>query len=88
MESVTFRDLKVQKAFRRFVEIRLHTDGKGTQFGESSQRNRRLQRDRFGSIASPYYAVLSPDGKTVYWNGGGSKPVEEVLEFLGKVPKP
>jgi len=86
MERGTFLQRGVQKEFRRFVEIRLHTDGQDPKHSESSQRNRRYQAKRFKTIALPYYALLSPDGETVYWHDGGAKSAREFVDRLRSVP--
>jgi hypothetical protein len=87
MEGGTFLEPEVQEAFGRFVEIRLHTDGLGGERAEDSQRNKRLQQKLFRTIALPHYAVVSPDGKTVYWQKGGVLSPEEVVAGLDKAPK-
>ena len=88
MEGGTFRNVGVQREFKRFVEVRLHTDGRDETRRAASLRNRDLQKGRFGTIALPFYALLSPDGKTVYGTAGGAIPVKAVLALLAKAPKP
>jgi len=88
MERGAFLDPEVQEAFARFVEIRLHTDGRGARFGASSARNRAFQQKRFRTIALPYYALLSPDGSTVHWQAGGLLPAAELARALRSVPRP
>ena len=86
MERGPFLNDRVKKEFSRFVVIVLHTDGQDEKYGESSARNRELQRERFGTTALPHYVVLDPTGKKVYWEKGGVFGVEELLEGLGKAP--
>jgi len=81
MERGTFLDRGIQKEFGRFVEIRLHTDGKGAK-AEDSARARALLSDRFETLGVPYYAVLDPAGDAVLWHRGGVLSVEEVLQGL------
>ena len=76
----------MQKEFGRFVAIVLHTDGKDEEFGESSIRNRELQRERFGTVALPHYVLLDPTGAKVYAQTGGVFSEAEVLAFLKKAP--
>jgi hypothetical protein len=68
------------------VGIILHTDGKDAERGPPSQRNRALQMERFGTVALPYYVLMDPTGKEIYWEGGGVFNAEEVLDILAKVP--
>ena len=86
MERGPFLDERVQEKFGRFVGVVLHTDGKDDKYFESSQRNIKLQVERLGSRALPYYALLDPTGTRVYWEGAGVFTVDEVLAALDKVP--
>ena len=84
MESGTFLDEKIQKAFRRFVEIRIHTDNPDAKL---AYEGKKLQRQRFGQLTQPYYAILDPSGKKVYWSKGGVMDVGEFLAGLHTAPQ-
>jgi len=79
MEGGPFLSGDVQKEFRRFVEIVLHTDG-----GERKLENRNFQKERFGTVALPYYVLLDPTGEKVYWEGGGVYGASDFAEILRK----
>ena len=83
MEGVTFLKESIQKAFGRFVEVRLHQDHGDK---EIAARNKELQRERFGTLALPYYALLDSTGETVYWTGAGLMSEQEFLAGLNQVP--
>jgi len=83
MEGGTFLTDSIQRAFGRFVEIRLHNDHPDPEIAEA---NKALQRKRFGTWGMPYYALLSPDGKTLFAKDGGVMSEEEFLAFLKHVP--
>ncbi len=85
MEGVTFLERSIQNEFKRFVEVRLHTDGRGDKL-DVSQRNKSSQQKRFKTVSIPYYAVLSPDGTEVYWRSGGVIDAEDFLAGLKKAP--
>ncbi len=85
MEGVTFLERSIQNEFKRFVEVRLHTDGRGDKL-EVSQKNKRFEQKRFRTVSIPYYAVLSPDGTEVYWHSGGVIDAEDFLAGLKKAP--
>ena len=68
------------------MAIILHTDGQDDKYFESSQRNVRLQAERCGTRALPYYVLLDPTGKKVYDERGGVFDVDEFVEFLRQVP--
>jgi hypothetical protein len=82
VESGAFLDDALQEEFGNYVEILLHTDGKDEKWRESSVRNRKLQKERFGSIALPYYAILDPVDEEVLWESGGVFTAEEFLEIF------
>ena len=67
MERGPFRSKPVQDEFKGLVEIVLYTDGP-----EANRKNRDFQKERFGTIALPYYVLLDPTGK-VLWQGGGGQ---------------
>jgi len=83
MESGTFISRSIQKEFGRFLEIRLHTDHPDAAIRE---RNQDLQRERFDTVALPFYAVLTPDGENVLWTGEGVLSEEVFLAGLRKAP--
>lgn len=80
MEGGPFLSRDVQKEFRRFVEIVLHTDG-----GKHGPENRGFQKERFATVALPYYVLLDPKGEKVYWEGGGVYDASDFAAILRKV---
>jgi len=86
MEGGPFLDGRVQRQFKRFVGVILHTDGQDEKYRDSSRRNQELQIERYGTRALPYYVLLDPTGTKVYWERAGVFPAEELLEALRKVP--
>jgi hypothetical protein len=84
MEGGPFLDAKLQKEFGRFVEARLHGDHGNEEIRE---RNREIQRERFGTLALPFYAVTDPTGEKVYWTDAGLVGVDDFLEGLRKAPE-
>ena len=79
MESGTFLDDRIQDEFKRFVEIRIHTDHPEPKL---AYEGKKLQRERFNLLAAPYYAVLDSSGKTVYWSRGGVMNADDFLAGL------
>jgi len=88
MESGTFLNDDIQAEFGRFVEIVLHTDGKDEKYGASSQENKILQKQRFGTLALPFYAVLDSSGEKVLWTGSGVLNAGEFLRGLRTAKSP
>lgn len=83
MEGGTFLDDRIQNEFKRFVEIRIHTDHSEP---ELAYQGKKLQRERFKLVAVPYYAVLDPSGEKVYWSKGGVMSADEFLAGLRNAP--
>ena len=78
MEANIFTLPEVQALFEKFVLVRLYTDG-----GEPEhQINQDLERERFGTIALPYYAIISPEGSTLATFPGLTRDRKEFIEFL------
>jgi len=84
MESGTFLDERIQDEFSRFVEIRIHTDHSDAQL---AYEGKKLQQERFGSLAQPFYAVLDPTGEKVYWSGAGVMSADAFLKGLRSAPE-
>lgn len=77
MEGGPFLSKVVQTEFKRFVEIVLHTDGP-----QENRKNRDFQKERFGTIALPYYVLLDPTDTRILWQGGGAYDAEQFAAHL------
>jgi len=78
MEANMFTRPEVERELSRYVRVRLYTDGRGEQY----RRFQALQRDTFGTVALPYYAVLSPQGTPVVAFGGLTRDAAHFVSFL------
>ena len=78
MEANMFVLDKVQELFSQFVLVRLYTDGTELEHEE----NLRFEQDRFGTIALPLYAVMSPQDKILGTFPGLTRNREEFINFL------
>lgn len=61
MESNIFPRPEVQDLFQQYILVRLYTD-RGTPQDEANQA---MERERFGTIALPFYAVMSPQDEVL-----------------------
>jgi hypothetical protein len=77
MERGPFLSEPVQKEFRKLVEVALYTDGP-----EENRANGHFQKDRFGTVALPYYVLLDPTGERVLWQDGGWIEAERLAASL------
>ncbi|MGD8277234.1 MAG: cytochrome c biogenesis protein CcdA [Gemmatimonadota bacterium] len=78
MEANMFPRSEVALEMDRFVRVRLYTDGRG----EPYQSFQAMQRDVFGTVALPYYAVLKPDGEPLVAFGGLTRDPRAFVSFL------
>jgi len=80
MEANIFPLPEVQTLLDQFVLVRLYTDG-----GEAEHEwNQELERERFGTIALPFYAIVSPVGATLATFPGLTRDEGEFVKFLRK----
>jgi thiol:disulfide interchange protein len=80
MESNIFPLVAVQNELERYVRLQLFTDGEGPQYEE----NQNYQKEQFGTVALPLYAILDSQGKTIATFPGMTRKPEEFLAFLRK----
>jgi len=78
MESNMFTIPEVSEQLERFVLARLFTDGEGEVYEDQMD----YQKEKFGTIALPLYAVLDGEGETIATFLGLTRDREEFLEFL------
>ena len=50
--------------------------------GVDDRRYQKMEETLFGTVALPYYAVMSPEGKPVVTFGGLTRNPDEYLNFL------
>jgi thiol:disulfide interchange protein len=65
---------------KRFIAVRLFTDG-----GQDAEKNLKLQIDRFQTIALPYYATLTENGRVQNTTSGVIYQFEEFINFLENI---
>lgn len=80
MEANMFSKPEISQELKRFICVRLYTDGDGEVF----QHQQRLQEATFGTVALPFYATLNPDGSVSGTFPGLTKSEAEFLGFLRK----
>ncbi|MEP7075642.1 MAG: cytochrome c biogenesis protein CcdA [Acidobacteriota bacterium] len=80
MEANVFTKKEVESELDKFVLARLYTDGEGDVYEQQQQ----MEQEMFGTVALPYYAIVSPDGKTIASFPGLTRNVPEFVDFLKK----
>ena len=78
MEANMFPKPEVTRELARYVRLRLYTDGRG----EIYRRYQQMEQQMFGTVALPFYAVLTPAGEPVVSFGGLTRDPDEYLRFL------
>jgi thiol:disulfide interchange protein DsbD len=78
MEANIFPLAAVHSALGKFVRLQLYTDGSGKMY----QDNQQYQKDQFGTVALPLYAILDSKGKTIATFPGMTRKPEEFVRFL------
>jgi len=84
MEANMFPRDDVKESLRRFVRVRLYTDG----LGEPYQSQQRLEQRIFGTVALPLYAAFDADGRPRATFLGMTRDPREFKEFLERGASP
>jgi len=79
METNIFVEPEVQSLFDEFVLVQLFTDG-----GPNYRENQKMEIDRFGTAALPFYVVLSPANEELARFHGMDPDVSKFIDFLNK----
>lgn len=80
MEAHVFPRPDIKQRLDQFVLLRLYTDGQGAEY----TLNQQLQRARFGTVALPFYAIVTAEGLTTATFPGLTRKPEEFAAFLDK----
>ncbi len=80
METNMFTEPEVVELFDNFVLIELFTD-----MGPRSKEWQKMEEQRFGTVALPYYVILSPDGQEKIVSFAGMTPnLQQFVRFLNR----
>ena len=82
MEKNIFVKKGVSDLLNRYVGAQIWTDKGGEASREASSANRKMQEERFGTTALPYYVLLSPDNKVIDSFDGLTRNSEKFKMFL------
>jgi thiol:disulfide interchange protein len=78
MEANMFPRPEVRALLDGYVRVRLYTDGRGAVYEEQQA----LQERMFGTVALPYYAILTADGRPLATFLGMTRDRREFARFL------
>ena len=71
---------EVKAELAKFVRVRLYTDGEG----EPYEGFQRMQEARFGTVALPLYAIVTPNDEITARFEGLTRNQAEFIAFLQK----
>lgn len=78
MEANIFTRPDIRASLEQYVGVQLYTDGQGDRY----DRNRAFQQDRFGTVALPFYVVLTDTGSEVVRFPGMTRDAARFQRFL------
>jgi thiol:disulfide interchange protein DsbD len=80
METNMFPRPGVRTELEKFVRVKLFTDGEGQPFEGFQQ----MQEQRFGTVALPLYAILTPTDQITATFEGLTRSEQEFISFLAR----
>lgn len=80
MEANMFPKPAVRTELDKFIRVRLYTDGEG----EPYEGFQKMQEQRFGTVALPLYAIITPQDQVTATFEGLTRSEEEFVAFLKK----
>lgn len=80
MEANMFPQPAVRAELEKYVRVKLFTDGEG----EPYEGFQKMQEQRFGTVALPLYAIITPEDQIVARFEGLTRNEGEFLNFLKK----
>jgi thiol:disulfide interchange protein DsbD len=80
MEANIFPKPEVENELANYVLLRLYTDGEGPVY----EKHQQMEQELYGTVALPYYGVLTADGDSIASFPGLTRNVQEFVDFLKK----
>lgn len=80
MEANMFPRPDVKQALRRFVRVRLYTDGQGAVY----QQQQQMEQTKLGTVALPYYAIIDTLGNIDAQFLGMTRNTDDFVQFLNQ----
>ncbi len=89
MKANIFPKPEVSAALKNYVLLELYTDGTDV----ASERNQKLEQEKFETVALPYYVITDSDGHQLAHQDGLTRDANQFVSFLhtglaAKSPKP
>lgn len=84
MEANMLPRPEIAAALQDFVRVELYTDGTD----QASDDNQKLELAKFGTIATPFYAIVDPNENVIATFADRTTDAKEYLAFLNKGARP
>jgi thiol-disulfide isomerase/thioredoxin len=84
MEGNMFPRPEIAAALKKYVLVELYTDGPDA----ASEENVKFESTKFGTIATPFYAIVDPDEMVIATFDHRTTDAQEYLAFLNKGATP
>lgn len=78
MEANMFPRAEVRTLLGEYVRVRLYTDGRGAVY----EQQQRMQQEMFGTVALPYYVIVTPAGRPLATFLGMTRDEGDFARFL------
>jgi hypothetical protein len=78
MKANMFTRPEIQSALQDFVVVDLYTDGTDAE----SEKNQKLEDQKFSTVSIPFYAILDADQNTIATFPQLTRNPQEFLSFL------
>jgi thiol:disulfide interchange protein len=82
MKANMFTRPEIQTALKDLIIVDLYTDGTDAE----SEKNQKLEDQKFNTVAIPFYAVMDPDQKVIATFPQLTRNPQEFLSFLSAKP--
>jgi thiol:disulfide interchange protein DsbD len=83
MDSNMFTRPEIAAALNNLIVVELFTDGTDAE----SEKNQKLEDEKFKTVSIPFYAILEPDQRVVAQFPQLTRNPQEFLSFLETKPK-
>ena len=83
MKANMFTRPEIQTALKDLIIVDLYTDGTDAE----SEKNQKLEDQKFDTVAIPFYAVMDPDQKVIATFPQLTRNPQEFLSFLSAKPR-
>lgn len=75
-----FPKAKIEQLMKKYVLVRMYTDRRDS----VNLSNRKMENDKFGTIAMPFYVIVNSNNETISTFPGLTREEDDFAKFLSK----